>query len=192
MSQYFEVAGTVLWNPSNGVAQLFIRSLEAVAPTVELPTGLGPGNSSDDHEIDIVAFTTLVDALVRRYRSSTHLILRTLIEGVAAVGIVMVERAGQSVVSLTERATAVDPKDVAVFTSGFGAVGDAARLGPRRRPRTSDATLINHWLHADHGSAGQLLGIALWIGVIMGPFLGRPGRQRAVWRRPTPTNIDGR
>ncbi|MFC0033666.1 DUF6086 family protein [Micromonospora chaiyaphumensis] len=127
MSQYFQVGRTVLWNPSNGVAQLFARNVEAVAGAVEVPTGIAP-EVNDEYEIDLVAFTAFVDALVRRYRSSTHRILRALIEDVAALGIVMVERGGGTVAALAEPASAFDPRDVAVLTTGFGATGDPRRL----------------------------------------------------------------
>ncbi len=127
VSQYFQVGDKVLWNPSTGVAWLFARSVEAVASAVELPTGLG-AEFNDDYEVDVVTFAAFVDALVRRYRSSTHPILRTLIEGVAAVGIVMVERAGRSVASLSEQPPPIDSNDVAVFTTGLGTVGDTSRL----------------------------------------------------------------
>lgn len=127
VSQYFQIEDTVLWNPSTGVARLFVLSVEAVAPAVELPSGVG-AEFNDEYEIDIVTFAAFVDALVRRYYSSTHMILRTLIEGVAAVGIVMVERAGGSVTGLSERPSTIDPNDVAVFTTGLGEVGDASRL----------------------------------------------------------------
>jgi hypothetical protein len=127
MSQCFRAGDTVLWNPSNGVAQLFLRNVEAVAPLVDIPTGLGPARA-DEYEIDVATFTTFVGALVRRYRSSTHPILRSLIEAVTAVGIVLVDRAGGTVPSLAEEPAAMDMTDVAVFTTGFGAGGKSARL----------------------------------------------------------------
>jgi hypothetical protein len=127
VSQYFQVADTVLWNPSAGVARLFARNVEAVAPAVGLPTGLGP-EFNDEYQIDMITFTAFVDALVHRYYSSTHLILRTLIEGVVAVGVVLVERAGGTIPTLGEPPAAIDPNDVTISTNGFGAVGDATRL----------------------------------------------------------------
>jgi hypothetical protein len=105
------------------------------------PTGLG-AEFNDDYEIDIVAFAAFVAALVRRYCSSNHLILRTLIEGVAAVGIVMVERAGGCVTGLSERSSTIDPNDVAVFATGLGAVADGSRL-------RSSLTNSNERCHAD-------------------------------------------
>lgn len=127
MSQYFQAADTVLWNPSNGVAQLYVNQLDAIARVVEIPTGLGP-QVADEYEIDMPVFTRFVDTLVRRYCSSNHPVLRSLIEAVAVVGIVVVERAGGAVPGLTDPGEARDTRDVAVFTTGPGAVGDPARL----------------------------------------------------------------
>jgi hypothetical protein len=45
---------------------------------------------ADEYEIDISVFTRFVDTLARRYCSSNHPVLRSLIEVVAAVGIVVV------------------------------------------------------------------------------------------------------
>ncbi|WP_406674055.1 DUF6086 family protein [Nonomuraea sp. N2-4H] len=42
VSQYYRVGDDVLWNPSNGVSALFLRTAEALAPETGLPTGLGP------------------------------------------------------------------------------------------------------------------------------------------------------
>ncbi|GAB2947814.1 DUF6086 family protein [Nonomuraea sp. NPDC052634] len=42
MSRYYRVGDDVLWNPSNGVSALFLRTAEALAPETGLPTGLGP------------------------------------------------------------------------------------------------------------------------------------------------------
>jgi len=127
MSQYFNAAGKVLWNPSTGVGRLFARSVKAVAPAVELPTGLGT-EINDEYEIDLIQFTAFVDALVGRYGSASHLVLRTLIEGVAATGIVLIERAGGAVVPLATPSVTADRHDVAVSTTGLAPVGDLARL----------------------------------------------------------------
>lgn len=127
MSQYFVAEGKTLWNPSNGVAQQFARSVEAIAPTVGLPTGLGP-DLNDEYEIEMTLFVGFIDALVRRYCSSTHLILQTLIEGVAAIGIVLTERTGSTVPALSQPVQTIDPHDVAIYASGPGAVGNPARL----------------------------------------------------------------
>lgn len=126
MSQYFEAAGTTLWNPSNGVASLFLRTADAVAPLVELPTGISPGRA-DEHEVDPDTFAALVDALVTRYLSSNHPVLRSLLEGFLGPALVLAERAGHAVTALDTPATP-HPHDVSVGPAGLGDLGDPARL----------------------------------------------------------------
>lgn len=93
MSQFFQVGDQVLWNPSNGVAGLFIRSAEALAPETGLPTGLGP-MENDECDVDLATFAAFVSALIRRYERSNHLILHSLMEGFIATALVLVERGG--------------------------------------------------------------------------------------------------
>lgn len=40
VSQYFEVGQETVWNPSNGVGVLFVRSSEALGLVVDVPTGV--------------------------------------------------------------------------------------------------------------------------------------------------------
>jgi hypothetical protein len=127
MSQYFQVGTSVLWNPSTGVGRLFAREVEAVAPAVDLPTGLGP-EAADEYAVDLATFITFIDALVRRYCSSTHPVLQALIEDVTAVGVVLVERAGGTVPALTDPPAVIEVRDISVSTAGIGPEGDPARL----------------------------------------------------------------
>src|SRR5437762_1378506 len=127
MSQSFQAGDSVLWNPSTGVARLFARHVEAVASAVDLPTGLGP-EAADAFEIDLATFHTFIDALVRRYCSSTHPILQTLIEDVTALGVVLVERAGGTVAALTNPPDAIEMRDIAVSPAGTRPAGEPARL----------------------------------------------------------------
>ncbi|MGY0002301.1 DUF6086 family protein [Micromonospora sp. I033] len=126
MSQYFQVGDLVLWNPSNRVAELFVRTSEAVAELVDVPTGIGPMRA-DDYAIDLDVFVGFVDALVAQYLSSSHVILRSLLEGFTATALVMVDRAGRNVPSLQAPAT-LDPRDVSVGPAGIRRLGDPARL----------------------------------------------------------------
>jgi hypothetical protein len=126
VSQYFQVGDLVLWNPATRVAELFVRTSEAIAPTVGLPTGIAPVRA-DEYEIDLDTFATFVDALVHRYLSSSHPILRSLLEGFTATALVMVQRAGRSVPALGDKAT-LDPRDVSVGTAGISPLGDAELL----------------------------------------------------------------
>ncbi|WP_043635494.1 DUF6086 family protein [Nonomuraea candida] len=93
MSQYYQVGDHVLWNPSNGVSALFLRSAQALAPEAGLPTGLGPMRD-DECQIDLKVFTAFVSALVDRYERSNHPVLHALMEGFIATALVLVERGG--------------------------------------------------------------------------------------------------
>ncbi len=93
MSQYYQVGDHVLWNPSNGVSALFLRSAQALAPEAGLPTGLGPMRD-DECQIELEVFTAFVSALVHRYERSNHAILHALMEGFIATALVLVQRAG--------------------------------------------------------------------------------------------------
>lgn len=93
MSQYFKVGDQVLWNPSNGVAGLFMRSAEALAPETGLSTGLSP-MEGDECQIAPAAFAAFVSALVERYELSNHRILHSLMEGFIATALVLVQRSG--------------------------------------------------------------------------------------------------
>ncbi|MFG3580707.1 DUF6086 family protein [Micromonospora chersina] len=126
MSQYFQVGDLVLWNPSNRVAELFVRTGNAVAELVDTPTGIGP-MQADEYDIDLDVFADFVDALVAQYLSSSHTILRSLLEGFTATALVLVDRAGRSVPSLQATAT-LDPRDVSVGPGGIRPLGDPARL----------------------------------------------------------------
>jgi hypothetical protein len=96
VSQYFKIGRQILWNPSNGVSGLFMRSAEALAPVAGLPTGLG-AMKADECQVDLAAFTAFVSALVRRYEQSNHPILHSLMGGFIATALVLVERGGQTI-----------------------------------------------------------------------------------------------
>lgn len=76
-------------------------------------------------------FEAFVDALVDRYQWSTHLILRSLMEGFIATALVLVERGGGSVSSL-DAESGPDWADVSVTTHGLGARAPARRLAELR------------------------------------------------------------
>jgi hypothetical protein len=126
VSQYFRVGDLLLWNPSNRVAALFVRTSEAVAPLVAMPTGIGAMHA-DEYDVDLNVFVSFVDALVAQHLSSSHAVLRSLVEGFLATALVLVDRGGRVVPSLYAPAR-LDLRDVSVGTAGIGSLGDPDRL----------------------------------------------------------------
>jgi hypothetical protein len=126
MSQYFTAGDVTLWNPANRVGWLFLRTSEAVATLVDMPTGIGP-DLGDEHELSLDEFVDFVDALVAQYLSSSHPILRALLEGFVGVALVLVERAGRDVPSLRLAAT-LDSRDISVGPEGIRPLGSVERL----------------------------------------------------------------
>ncbi|GAB3138123.1 hypothetical protein GCM10027290_05170 [Micromonospora sonneratiae] len=126
MSQYFQTGERVLWNPSNTPAQLFIRTAEAMVPIAELPTGI-ESRIADEYDIDMTAFEAFVNTLVHRYQATTHLILRSLLEGFLATALVLVDRGGGRIPALDDQPTP-HLEDVSVSRDGIAPQGSTARL----------------------------------------------------------------
>ncbi|HEX6686718.1 MAG TPA: DUF6086 family protein [Candidatus Limnocylindrales bacterium] len=126
VSQYFRAGDRILWNPSNRAAELFIHMADVAARIAERPTGIRDEHA-DEYEVDPAQFEAFVDALTRRYLSSSHPVVRTLLEGFIATALVLVDRAGGTVSALSE-VPVLDQRDVPVGTRGIGRLGDAARL----------------------------------------------------------------
>lgn len=126
VSQYFRVGRQVLWNPSNGVAELFARTAQALAPTAGIPTGTSE-MYADEYEIDPDSLAAFLNALVSRYLASHHPVFRALLEGFLATAMVLVERAGRDVPALTDPPP-LELRDVSVGPAGIAASGDPARL----------------------------------------------------------------
>lgn len=124
MSQYFQVGERVLWNPSTGVSQVFVRAADSLSQLVDLPSGLGP-MVADECELDIEAFSLFIDRLACRYARTTHVILRSLMEGFVATGMVLVERGGGELPAV--RSSSDDP--------GIAALRELSRRHDRAMPR---------------------------------------------------------
>lgn len=92
MSCFIRIAEQDVWNPSNGVAKLFIAQAEAIASLLDERTGIGP-IIDDECELDDVAFPVFVGILLRRHWSTNHPVLRNLLVGVAGAAFVLVSRA---------------------------------------------------------------------------------------------------
>ena len=78
VSTYFKASQRDLWNPSNGVADLFLRTLDAVTPLVGVEHGI-TDNGHDEFDIDLNRFVPFVApcwkvVLSRRWSWSTGLV----------------------------------------------------------------------------------------------------------------------
>ncbi|MET7991073.1 DUF6086 family protein [Amycolatopsis sp. NPDC005232] len=106
-----------------------MRSADAVAPIVDLPTGISPADhiaNADEWAIDLPVFTAFVDALVDRYQRSTHLILRSMVEGFLATAMVLLDRADVEIPSL-DREPGPDVRDISMVGTQAEA-GELAEL----------------------------------------------------------------
>ncbi|MGI5418497.1 DUF6086 family protein [Actinomadura luteofluorescens] len=103
MSQYFQIGEEVLWNPATRVAGLFLDMAEAHSRLLGVPSGLGP-MEEDECQVDVQAFALFTDALVRYHADSSHMILRSLMEGFTAMALAIADSAGRSVAAAREMA----------------------------------------------------------------------------------------
>ena len=99
MSQYFQVDGHVLWNPSTGVSQVFVRAADSFAELVDHPSGISP-IVADECEIQMETFALFISTLIGKYARSNHVILRSLMEGFLATAMALVERGGGELPSM--------------------------------------------------------------------------------------------
>jgi hypothetical protein len=87
VSRYFWHGDQLLWNPSNQVGVLFIRTAETLAAVEELPTGIGPmraastrstcrrtESSSTPGPAAVERGTRRGDAALRRYGATAPLV----------------------------------------------------------------------------------------------------------------------
>ncbi|MEU6085360.1 DUF6086 family protein [Streptomyces sp. NPDC047085] len=96
MSQYYDVDGRTLWNPSNGASRLFLRQVAVFEAELGIPSGFGP-MENDECDIDPVAFEAFLDALLAQHHRTSHIVLLALSEGFVATVLVLAERAGIAV-----------------------------------------------------------------------------------------------
>jgi hypothetical protein len=107
MSQYFNVAGTTVWNPATRVAQLFFRAAEAMTVIAEKPHGM-TDLGWDEYEIDLPAYRLFTEELTAQYLGATHPVLITVVGGFLPMAVALL-RAADGEVQLLERAAAGQP-----------------------------------------------------------------------------------
>ncbi|MFJ2649663.1 DUF6086 family protein [Streptomyces sp. NPDC087420] len=105
MSCFFSVDGVDVWNPSNRVARLFTGQAEVAADVYGVGSGLG-GIVDDECEVDREIFSQFIDTLVAKHRESNNQVLRVLLEGVIPVGLVLLDRAGETMDGMDAEAIA--------------------------------------------------------------------------------------
>jgi hypothetical protein len=92
MSVRFSANGTSVWWPASEVGRLFKGQAEAVAATVNTPSGLGE-LFADEVVIDLPGLEQFTMKLAPRY-TTHYYVVKSLIAGVFGPSYVMVERAG--------------------------------------------------------------------------------------------------
>lgn len=70
MSIFFEHNGHTIWNPSNGIARLFLSQVNSVAEFLQVESGLSD-IISDEIQIDVENLKALILA-IETYRSGPH------------------------------------------------------------------------------------------------------------------------
>ncbi|MFF8191786.1 DUF6086 family protein [Streptomyces bobili] len=93
MSQYYEVGGETVWNPSTGVSQVFLGYVRVHEERLRMPSGFGPMRN-DECEIDPAAFEAYLQALVDWYDRTSHSVLAALTEGFIATLLAVAHRTG--------------------------------------------------------------------------------------------------
>ncbi|MFF4156002.1 DUF6086 family protein [Streptomyces sp. NPDC001678] len=100
MSCYFQVNDEDVWNPSNSVAQIFLGQADTLSRSVGEQSGLGPV-IEDECEINLPQFVKFTNILVKAYQDSNNRPFRSLLDGVIAISLVLIERGGGAVDSIT-------------------------------------------------------------------------------------------
>jgi hypothetical protein len=96
VSQYYEVGGVTLWNPSNGASSLFLLQVALFEEEVGLPSGIGP-MEADEAQVSPASFGAFVSALLAWRARTDHAVVQALSDGFIAACLVLIERAGVEV-----------------------------------------------------------------------------------------------
>ncbi|MEV0610179.1 DUF6086 family protein [Polymorphospora rubra] len=93
MSCYFQVGEQIVWNPSNGVAHLFVDQSMAISRLIGHESGVG-AIIQDECQIEVDAFQRFVQLLVNTYQESNHTVLRALVRGYLGMSLALAARIG--------------------------------------------------------------------------------------------------
>jgi hypothetical protein len=92
MSCVFEVGDVTVWSPLLRVGRVFVETAEAVWRSLGVPTGI-TAEAEDLFGLDAHRFPAFIND-VGFGGASHHLAYRSMVRGLVAVGLVMMERAG--------------------------------------------------------------------------------------------------
>ncbi|MFJ4871267.1 DUF6086 family protein [Streptomyces sp. NPDC088757] len=101
VSCFFRVDDQDVWNPSNSVARIFLSTARGISEEFTLPSGLGK-IINDECEVNGDEFSAFATELLVRYERSNNKPLKELLEGVIAISLVMLDRAGRDVGTIVE------------------------------------------------------------------------------------------
>ncbi|MFB7586475.1 DUF6086 family protein [Streptomyces sp. NPDC056169] len=101
MSCFFRLNEQDVWNPSNSVARLFLSTANGIGEEFSRNPGLGR-IIDDECEVDANEFSVFTTELLARYERSNNQPLKALLEGVIAIGLVMLDRAGYRIDTTVE------------------------------------------------------------------------------------------
>ena len=111
MSQYFRIGERVLWNPSNGPANIFASLVRSVAEVVQSPSGMTE-LEPDEYEISLADFVRASQMIVRRFSSTSHQVFRGMLAGYLPICLVLIHRAEQDSLNEAGRGPSIDSSEL--------------------------------------------------------------------------------
>jgi hypothetical protein len=93
VSQYYELDGVTLWNPSNGASRLFLCQARVFEAQVGVVSGIGP-MEADESQVSLALFEEFVSMLLAWRGRTSHAVVMALCDGFIATCLVLAERAG--------------------------------------------------------------------------------------------------
>lgn len=93
MGYIFDIDDETVWSPSLRVGQLYVNLVEAIARTLELPTGL-VAVAEDMYDINTSVFSDFTRALVKDFFSAHHVVVQEMLRGVLLASLIMLQRGG--------------------------------------------------------------------------------------------------
>ncbi|WP_075022676.1 DUF6086 family protein [Actinomadura madurae] len=89
MSYIFDIDDETVWSPALRVGRLYVNLAEAIARTLEIPTGL-EAVAEDMYDINTAVFSDFTRTLM----SARHVVAQELLRGVLMTSLVMLQRGG--------------------------------------------------------------------------------------------------